>query len=130
VKCLDTDLLMAILRGKKEAYSKITEIDEGSRGATTAINAFEIFFGANRSERSVENLQEAYKLFNRLELIPLDFMSSRRAAEISAKLTTKGETIDYRDAMIAGIAVENDLVLITRNKSHFNRIKGIKLETW
>ena len=130
MKCLDTDLLIAILRGKKEAYSKVTEIDEGGRGATTAINVFEIFFGANRSERSVENLQEATKLFNRLEVIPLDFMSSRRAAEISAKLTLKGETIDYRDAMIAGIVMENDLVLITRNKSHFNRIKGIKLETW
>ena len=130
MKCLDTDLLIAILRGKEEAYSKVTEIDENGKGATTAINVFEIFFGAHKSKRSVENVQEASKLLNRLHVIPLDSASSRRGAEISAKLSVKGETIDYRDAMIAGIAIENDLVLITRNKSHFNRIKGIKLKTW
>jgi predicted nucleic acid-binding protein len=130
MKCLDTDLLIAILRGKKEAYNKVTEIDEGGKGATTAINVFEIFFGAHKSERSVENVHEASKLLNRLDVISLDSASSQRAAEISAKLAVKGETIDYRDAMIAGIAIENDLVLITRNKSHFNRIKSLKLETW
>lgn len=130
MKCLDTDLLIAILRGKEEAHNKVTEIDQEAKGATTAINAFEIFFGAYRSTRKIENAKEASKLLDKLEVIPLDLASSRRAGEISAKLTTKGETIDYRDAIIAGIAIENDLVLVTRNESHFNRIKELKMEIW
>jgi tRNA(fMet)-specific endonuclease VapC len=60
----------------------------------------------------------------------LDLSYSRKAAEISAKLAAKGEPIDYGDAMIAGIAIENDLTLVTRNKSHFSRIKNLKQETW
>jgi predicted nucleic acid-binding protein len=130
VKCLDTDLLIAILRGKQEAYSIVTEIDEETKAATTAINTFEIFFGAHKSSMKNENIKEAAKLLDRLEVIPLDLPSSRKAAEISAKLAEKGEPIDYRDAMIAAIAIENDLTLVTRNKSHFKRIKNLKLETW
>jgi predicted nucleic acid-binding protein len=60
------------LRGKEEAHSKVTKIDEDGRGATTAINVFEIFFSVYKSERSTENTQEASKLLNRLEVIPLD----------------------------------------------------------
>jgi tRNA(fMet)-specific endonuclease VapC len=74
-----------------------------------------------------ENLKETLRLLDRLEVIPLDLSSSKKAAEISAKLVVKGEPIDYRDAMIAGIAIENDLTLVTRNKSHFSRIKSLKL---
>jgi tRNA(fMet)-specific endonuclease VapC len=130
VKCLDTDLLIAILRGKDEAYSKIVEMDQEAKGATTAVNAFEVFFGAQRSVRKSENVKEASKLLERLEVIPLDLASAQRAGMLAAKLMEKGETIDYRDAMIAGIALENDLVLVTRNKTHFNRIKELKLEIW
>jgi predicted nucleic acid-binding protein len=74
-----------------------------------------------------ENLKETLKLLDRLEVIPFDLSSSKKAAEISAKLVRKGEPIDYRDAMIAGIAIKNDLTLVTRNKLHFSRIKSLKL---
>jgi predicted nucleic acid-binding protein len=130
LKCLDTDLLIAILRGKKEACAQVKELDAQAKGATTSINAFEIFFGAYRSARATENIKEASRLLERLTVIPLDLFSARKAGEISAKLAAKGEEIDYRDAMIGGIAIENDLTLVTRNKSHFARIKGLKLEIW
>lgn len=77
-----------------------------------------------------ENLKETLRLLDRLNVIPLDFSSSKRAAEISAKLGATGKPIDFRDIMIAAIALENDLTLVTRNKSHFSRIKSLKLETW
>ena len=131
INCLDTDLLIAILRGKKDAYSKVLAIDEEAKGAaTTAINTFEILFGAYKSKMQSENLKETLRLLDRLNVIPLDFSSSKKAAEISAKLGAIGEPIDYRDTMIAAIALENDLTLVTHNKSHFSRIKNLKLETW
>ena len=130
MRCLDTDLLVAILRGKEEAWKKVAELDEERKGGTTSINAFELFFGANKSARQNENMKEASKLVERLTVFPLDLSSSRRAAEISARLVAKGEIIDFRDAMIAGIAIENDLTLVTRNNFHFKRIKDLKLELW
>jgi predicted nucleic acid-binding protein len=130
MRCLDTDLLVAILRGKEEAWKKVAELDEEGKGGTTSINAFELFFGANKSARQNENVKEASKLLERLTVFPLDLSSARRAAEISARLVAKGEIIDFRDAMIAGISIENDLTLLTRNNFHFKRIKDLKLELW
>jgi tRNA(fMet)-specific endonuclease VapC len=118
------------LRGKEEARKKVTDIDEESKGATTSINAFEIFFGANKSAKKNENVKEASRLLGRLIVFPLDLSSSRIAGEISARLLAKGVMIDYRDAMIAAIAIENDLTLVTRNSFHFSRIKGLKTEIW
>lgn len=130
MKCLDTDLLVAILRGKAEVRDKVVELDSEGKEATTSINAFELFFGAHRSMKANENVKETAKLLGRLEIIPLDFTSSRKAAEIAARLAVKGEAIDFRDAMIAGIAIENNLTLLTRNRHHFGRIEGLKLELW
>ena len=130
MKCLDSDALIAILRGRKEVRRIVEELDEEGKGATTSINAFEIYFGASKSERKNENTKEATKLLERLIVFPLDLASSRRAGVTSASLVAKGEPIDYRDAMIAAIAVENGLTLVTRNGAHFRRIKGLQIEAW
>jgi len=130
MKCLDSDLLVAILRGKEEARTIVEKLDEESKGATTSVNAFEVYFGANKSAKKDENVKQASKLLERLIVFPLDLSSSRKAAEISAKLVANGETIDFRDAMIAAIVEENGLTLVTRNISHFKRIKGLKTEKW
>ena len=130
MKCLDTDLLVAILRGKPETQTIVEELDREGKAATTSVNAFEIYFGANKSNQKNQNVKETSKLLERLAVFPLDLTSSRRAGEISAKLVAKGETIDFRDSMIAAIVIENGLTLITRNKAHFKRVKDLKIEAW
>ena len=130
MKCLDTDLLIAILWGKQEAYDVVGELEQEPKAATTAINTFEVFYGAYKSQMKSQNLKEADKLLAKLEIVPLELSSSRKAAEISGKLSEKGQPIDYRDAMIAGIAVVNDMTLVTRNSDHFHRVKELKLQPW
>ncbi len=130
LKCLDTDLLIAILRGNEDACNQVMDLNENTKGATTAINAFEVFYGSYRSERKTENTNEVIKLLEKLYVIPLDLASSKRTAELLAKLAEKEQMVDYRDAMIAGVALENDLTLVTRNTLHFKRINGLKLEKW
>jgi predicted nucleic acid-binding protein len=49
MKCLDSDFLIDILAGKKEAEHKMLEI-ENERLVTTAINGFEVLFGAEYSQ--------------------------------------------------------------------------------
>lgn len=62
MKWIDTDLLIAIVRGKQEAYETVVNLENRSKEATTAINAFELFFAASKSERKSENMKEAQKL--------------------------------------------------------------------
>jgi predicted nucleic acid-binding protein len=65
-----------------------------------------------------------------LEIVPLTLSSAREAAEISMRLAEKGEPIDFRDAMVAGVAIVNDLTIVSRNKAHFGRVKELKYQIW
>ncbi len=38
--------------------------------------------------------------------------------------------IDPEDAMIAGIALHNSEVVLTKNVEHFSRIRDLKIETY
>ena len=60
----------------------------------------------------------------------LELFSARKAAEISGKLSEKGQPIDYRDVIIAEEAVVDNLTLVTQNSSHFRRVEELKLQTW
>lgn len=130
MKCLDTDLLVAILRGEDDAKNVLSELDREVRNATTTVNAFEIFYGASRSRKKIENVQKVRSLLQRLDIVPLDLRSSERAGEILAELAANGEMIEYRDAMVAGIALESGLTIVTRNKKHFSRIPKLRIEEW
>jgi len=130
MKCLDTDLLVGLLRQQQRAKAKADKLDEEGRQATTTVSAFELFYGASKSRFSEENAREAQKLLSRLETLPLSLGSAERAGLIFGGLEMKGTPIDFRDAMIAGIALEHKLTLVTRNKRDYSRVPGLVLEEW
>jgi tRNA(fMet)-specific endonuclease VapC len=130
VKCLDTDFLVAILRGKEMAERKMVELDREGRHSTTAVNAFELFYGAYKSNQRPINVEKTRALLERVDILPFELDSSEQAGEILAELSARGDSIDFRDAMIAGIARTNGLSLVTRNKEHFARVMELKIEPW
>jgi len=38
--------------------------------------------------------------------------------------------LDDIDLLIAGVAIENDMVLVTNNEKHFQRIPDLNIENW
>ena len=50
--------------------------------------------------------------------------------EIAAHLQQTGQTIGAMDTMIAAHALAEDLILVTHNTRHFERVPGLKLEDW
>ena len=63
-------------------------------------------------------------------VIPATEESCKISSDIYSDLRIKGELIDDIDLLIAGIAIENELTLVTNNTNHFGRIKDLKLENW
>jgi len=63
-------------------------------------------------------------------ILPLNEESAIIAGEIGAQLVIQGETIDAVDIMIGAIAKHNNETLITRNKKHFEKIPGLKIESY
>lgn len=129
--CLDTDFLVALLRRNLKAVKKAEELDSAkAEVSTTSMNAFELYLGAYRSTNVEKNLREADELLNSVGILPLSRESSKKSSETLARLFRMGEPLGLRDAIIAGIAMVEAYVLLTRNVTHFSRVVGLSLEKW
>jgi len=128
LKCLDTNFLVEVLRGNEKVKEKVNSLKEETNLSTTSITAFELYFGAEISQKKTGNTKEVEKLLNGLTVLNLDRESAKKAATIEAELTKKGTKIGLNDSFIAAIALQNNCIIITENKKHFQKIKGLKIE--
>lgn len=51
-------------------------------------------------------------------------------ASEKARLQKSGKVIDDFDLLIGASAVSFDLIMVTNNTNHFNRIKNLRFEDW
>ena len=129
MKLLDTCLLIDLLRGDRGAAEAV----EGLRGAaTTAVNVYELFLGIYHGARDTgRRVGEAERLLERLEVLPMDEGASKATARVMAELIGGGEPLDALGVFTACIGVQRGCeVVVTRNTRHFERIPGVKVETY
>lgn len=120
----DTDVLIDFLRGKGVADRVGLEIKTG-RLATTAITAFELWAGA----KAPKEASRVATLLDALKIISLSKDGAKHAGDVRRALEQKGETIGMAGSLIAGICLETDAILMTRNRRHFERVEGLKLKS-
>ena len=120
---VDSDVLIDALRGRAPAARRI-ELELGTGAlATTAITLFELRSGArtDRSARQVEDLLSA------LVVLPFDHEAADKAAAVRLHLEAAGTPIGMADYLIAGICLARSASLLTRNRAHFERVRGLLL---
>ncbi len=96
---------------------------------TTTISVFELWQGAEDIQDS-QKRDKIEQFLSSVGLLPLDVESAKIAGTIYSDLERKGKLIEAEDCLIAGIAKHHNETVLTRNINHFERIKGIKLETY
>ena len=128
----DTTLLIDFLRGKDSAVRMVEEIEMSGTLFTTEINVFELMIGIYAGSENVEvHTQKMLGILSKLVVLSLDRLATIRAAKIAGDLIKTGQKIEGTDSLIAGIALSNGInEIVTRNKSHFDRISGIKVITY
>ena len=119
----DTDILIDFLRNKKEAVLLIDSL-KNENLATTAINAFELFWGAHKVRSQLTTVE---RLLNSLALLNTTKKSMKEAGRIAATLASQGIQINVGDLLIAAICKVNNCAIATNNKKHFVRIEGLKM---
>jgi tRNA(fMet)-specific endonuclease VapC len=120
---VDTDVLIDFLGGRDPGAERLAA--ELARGqlATTAINRFELLAGA-RGRRQEKTVRE---LLGALLTLPLDEGAAGEAAQIRRSVESAGTAIGMGDSLIAGVVRFHNAVLLTRNRRHFDRVKGLEL---
>ena len=126
--CLDTDILIDHLRGDERATRQIEELENaGNLLSTTTINAFELYYGAQKTKEREENIGAVRQLLYRLLLLDFNERAAEKAGEIAARLEKDGDSVGFRDILIGATAITNDSELLTRNIHHFERIHDVRI---
>lgn len=123
--CLDTSFIIDFLKERKEAIEFMKKNTE--EVFTTEVNVFEIFIGIYTKEDYEREEAIAIGFFNSIHVASSNGWGVK-SAKILSVLIKDGNLIEENDCFIASIMLANGCErIITRNKKHFERIKGIKV---
>ena len=128
---LDSDFLVGVLRNNAQALNKF-KLLLGNKVElyTSSINIHELVKGANLSNDKEKNLQKIKLIIQTTYILSFDKETAFISGRISADLILKGRLIGQNDIFIASMALASDLILVTRNKKHFENILNLKIEEW
>jgi tRNA(fMet)-specific endonuclease VapC len=132
---LDTDILSEILKAKNTGIvSKAVEYKENFEQFTiSVITVMEIVKGLHKVGRA-DALKKFLGGLQAIEVISFDDNCSVIAGRMFADLENTGQPIGRADPMIAAIAIQHDLTLITGNTTHYERLQklgySLKLDNW
>ena len=125
---LDTNICIYFLKG---LFNLDKEIEKAglSNCYVSEITIAELKFGAENSEHQEKNRKTVDLFLSKFTIIPI-FNSLDVYAKEKTRLRKKGLPLDDFDLLIGATAISNNLTLVTRNFSDFERLKGIDLENW
>jgi len=119
---LDSDVIIAYLRGLEQAVDFVNNLlRDGAMMGCCSVNVTEIYAGMRKKERNITE-----KLINSLRFFPANLGTAKFAGDMIRDLRSKGKTLTLADAIIAAVAIQNDLILATYNKRHY-AMPGIAL---
>lgn len=127
---LDTNICIYYLKGLHNLHQKIENI-QLSNCYISEITIAELKFGVenSNSSRKQENRQVVENFIDSINILPiiscLDFYAIEKV-----RLRKNGTPIDEFDLLIGSSAVVNNLIVVTNNEKHFNKISRIEIENW
>ena len=125
---LDTDTISFALRGQGGVADELRRRSP-SEVCTSSVVAGELELGvARRGSRKLR--RELEGLYSGLEVLPYDLEAARRYGRLAAVLLDQGVPIGVEDTMVAAHALSRGLTLVTHNRKHFERVKGLRVEDW
>lgn len=112
---LDTTVLIDVLRARLNRRHILAELVEaGHILATSALNIAEVHAGMRPSEE-----EKTTQFLSGLDCYPITAAIARRAGALKSAAAAKGKTLPLADMIVAAIALEHSLVLVTDNRKDF-----------
>lgn len=128
IVCLDTDIVVDMLRGKGPLSDFLSVASQGT--CTTSITMLELYYGAYKSE-SKSDIALVDALNIDLAIVDIEHHDMKLAGRIMAELEKRGKKLEFRDVLIGTICINRGFSILTRNKKHFERLReyGLVIET-
>ncbi|MBW2206452.1 MAG: type II toxin-antitoxin system VapC family toxin [Deltaproteobacteria bacterium] len=126
---LDTDTVIYNLKGH-DIVEKNLRVHIHDPIRISIVTLMELYYGAYKSQRVESNLAKIITLENSLEIIPAGQESAEVFGICKSKLEKLGTPLDDFDLVLASCALAHNMILVTNNIRHFERIEGLRLTNW
>ena len=127
---IDTDILSYYFKGNQTVIKNFEKYLQDFDLIEISIITYYEIIGGLMAKNALKQLNIFQDFVDQNIVIPMTENSAKISAELYSTLRQQGNTVDDIDLLIAGIAIDNDLTLITNNENHFNRIPGLQVENW
>lgn len=124
---LDTNIVIGLFANDSSIIQKIKSFSGNIFISSIVLG--ELFYGAKQSTRKEENRKKIEELAEASLVLECDLDNARYYGQVKSYLKAKGSPIPENDIWIAALAVQHQLILVTRDK-HFNSIETISIEDW
>ncbi|MEX0739213.1 MAG: tRNA(fMet)-specific endonuclease VapC [Pseudohongiella sp.] len=126
---LDTNIVIYVL--KQRPVSALSTFNKHrNQMCISAITLAELIHGAEKSQKTEQNLAAIEDFVSRLEVLNYGPEAAAHYGDIRAELEKAGSVIGVNDLHIAGHARANGLVVVTNNEREFARVAGLRTENW
>ncbi|MDZ7691014.1 MAG: type II toxin-antitoxin system VapC family toxin [Balneolaceae bacterium] len=125
---LDTNICIYFIKGLYHLDSKLEEVGP-SHCFISEITLAELKFGVANSKAKKKNHAVLDNFMSGIQILPI-FPALDIYAREKARLRKSGKIIDDFDLLIGSTAIAFDLIMVTNNTRHFQRLKNIKLQDW
>ena len=127
---IDTDILSYYFKGDPTVVKNFEAyLEESSSIEISIISYYEITSGL-LAKNAMKQLEIFESFISDNFIVHLTERSCKISAELYSNLRQEGQPLDNIDLLIAGIAIENDMTLVTNNEKHFDRIARLNVENW
>lgn len=127
---VDTDILSFYMKGDKNVINHFAKyLNSYNNINLSIISYYEIISGLKFKD--AQRQLQIFELFcQENTILPFTTRSARIAGDLYKDSRNKGIPVDDIDLLIASIALENSLTLVTNNTRHFENIEDLDLENW
>lgn len=126
---IDTDIVVYSLKGDE----RVTQNFHRYRSAPKSLSVItygELVYGARKSKAIEKNLARVYRIAELFPIIDITLAVIEIFGEIKTSLEKQGNTLADMDLLIAATALTHNMILVTNNQKHFERIRGLDIENW
>jgi len=127
---IDTDILSYYFKGNQKVVKNFEKYLQDFDLIEISIITYYEVIGGLMAKNALKQLNIFQDFVDQNIVVPMTENSAKISAELYATLRQQGNPVDDIDLLIAGIAIDNDLILVTNNENHFNRIPGLRVENW
>jgi tRNA(fMet)-specific endonuclease VapC len=126
---LDASTIIDIMRFQRESLLNF-ELANIEDLAMSSVVAHELWAGANTQSAGPRAIATLRLFTSMIDVINFDKQAAEFSGDLVARLNREGVGIGNMDPMIAGHALSQGAVLITRNVKHFKRVPGLQVLDW